>query len=94
MSSVCTAIQSKKILEFTYEGHFRVVEPYCHGTTLAGHPAFRGYQVGGTSTSATLGWKLFLIANATDLTITNKTFEIRAGFKKGDKGMKTIHCEV
>jgi len=44
----CEAIESRRLVEFTYDGHPRVVIPAAygrHGTT--GNPVLRAYQAGG-----------------------------------------------
>ena len=48
---LCEAIAAKTLLAFTYEGHPRVVAPYCHGFTRAGDEALRAVQLRGTSRS-------------------------------------------
>lgn len=46
---ICKAIQEQKVLEFTYDGHHRKVEPYCHGRSKKGKESLRGYQIAGGS---------------------------------------------
>ena len=45
------AIDNRRVVQFTYDGHRRVVEPFLLGVTTAGKPALRGYQTEGGSRS-------------------------------------------
>jgi hypothetical protein len=94
-SDICNAIKNMNLIEFYYNGGTRTVEPYCHGVTTAGNEALRGYQVDGFSESGKLGWKMFDLGNASNLTVLDETFEgPRTGYRKGDKGMSKIYCEL
>jgi len=42
-SIICRAIQDKRVIEFTYDGNRRVVEPYCHRLTQQNNPGLQGY---------------------------------------------------
>lgn len=93
--SICDAIAARNIIEFYYDGVFRVVEPHCHGWSSAGKEVVRGYQTDGSSAvSGELGWKLFSLAKISSLTITEKTFAVRMGYSQNDKGMSSIHCQL
>ena len=93
---IVTAIKEKKCLSFTYEGYPRVVEPHCYGLTTAGNEALRCYQVrGGSSSGKVPDWKMMTTDNITGLTLSQDVFlKPRDGYKKGDKGMSTIFCEL
>ncbi len=39
------AIEKRRVVTFTYDGFLRVVEPFLLGTTTAGRPALRAYQI-------------------------------------------------
>jgi hypothetical protein len=94
-SQICNAIRGKNLIQFYYNGGNRVVEPHCHGVTTAGNEGLRAYQVRGYSESGNMGWKMFDLGLASNLVILDEIFtNPRPGYKKGDKGMSTIYCEL
>ena len=95
IAEICTAIKNKQLLEFYYEGGNRIVEPHCYGLTTAGNEGLRAFQVAGYSSSGKMGWKMFDLAKADDIAILDDTFSFpRSGYKRGDKGMANIYCEL
>ena len=94
-SDICNAIETKKLVEFFYNGGNRIVEPHCHGITTAGNEALRAYQVDGYSESGKMGWKMFDLGNASNIQILDEPFDgPRDDYKKGDRGMSKIYCEL
>ena|SRR3972149_12154159 len=94
-SQICHAIRNMNLVEFYYNGGTRTVEPHCHGVTTAGNEGLRAYQVDGHSESGKMGWKMFDLGNASDIQVLEETFDgPRSGFKKVDKGMSQIYCEL
>lgn len=93
---ICDAIQNQNIIEFTYDGLHRVVEPHCHGLTQTGNSALRGYQIGGQSTNGNLpNWRMFKLTKASNIRVLTETFPgPRPGYKRGDKGMSYIYSEL
>ena len=91
---VCKAIASRRLLEFDYDGHHRVVEPHCHGRGAEGQDFLRAYQVAGTSASGPLGWKLFDLARVRNLRVLNGSFVRRADYRPDDTSMHPVHCCV
>ena len=89
------AIKNQRLVSFNYNGMYRIVEPYCFGITTAGSKGLRAYQIDGYSASGQLGWKLFNLENASSIQILDETFDgPRDGYKKGDRGMSHIYCEL
>ena len=84
------------VIDVLYDGGWRTIEPHCHGTTTAGNPAIRVYQTGGFSRSGEqVGWKLMLVSQISGTRSTDARFAgPRPGYRKGDRGMSTIHCEL
>jgi len=83
-------------LRFTYKGLPRVVEPHAHGTSTAGNEMMRAYQIDGETSqpSGELGWRPFLIDRVENLT-TGETFSgTRPLYRRGDRGMRVVHCEL
>jgi hypothetical protein len=91
---ICQAIACRRLLAFDYQGHHRVVEPYCHGTGRAGQDFLRAFQISGTSASGPLGWKLFDLAHVSNLRVLEKQFAGRADYRAEDKAMHPLHCRV
>jgi hypothetical protein len=95
-ANICGAIRSKQVIRFYYDGGIRIVEPHCHGTSLAGNEVLRGYQTGGYSQSGNpRAWKLFEVEKISSLQLAGETFATnRPGYNPNDKGMTQIHCHV
>ena len=94
---LCTAIRSRRIVTFYYDGGRRSVEPYCYGASGAGHELLRGYQTAGYSRSgAPHGWKMFRVADLSGLAITDEVFAINRPEYDADREekMATIFCRV
>jgi hypothetical protein len=90
--AICEGIAARRLLAFDYDGHHRVVEPYCHGTSIDGTELLRAYQVGGTSSSHRLGWKLFDVARAAPIRPLQETFQRRPDYRADDRAMHPVHC--
>lgn len=93
-NNLINAIKEQKVIEFYYDGELRVVEPHCYGKTTAGNEGLRAFQIDGFSSSGKMGWKMYDLGKADDLTITDDTFDVRNGYKRGDKGMDIIYAEI
>ncbi|MDR0866594.1 MAG: WYL domain-containing protein [Candidatus Symbiothrix sp.] len=93
-TEIIYAIKEKKLIQFDYDGESRTVEPYCYGLTTKGNEVIRAYQVDGYSSSGRMGWKLYDLAKADDIEVSDESFEVRDDYKKGDKGMSTIFYEL
>ncbi|MCK9399181.1 MAG: WYL domain-containing protein [Bacteroidales bacterium] len=93
-NEICKAIRNKKIIKFLYDGESRTVEPHCYGLTTKGNEAIRAYQIAGYSSSGKMGWKLYDLSKAGNIQVLDESFDIRNDYKKGDKGMSEIYCEL
>jgi hypothetical protein len=93
-TEIINAIKNQNVLTFDYDGAPRTVEPHCYGITTKGNEAIRAYQVDGYSSSGKMGWKLYDLSNADNIEIINETFDVRDGYKKGDKQMSRIFAEI
>ena len=93
---ICDAIKNRCVLKFTYHGCPRVVEPHAYGLSRVLNEVIRCYQTGGTSRSGKVpGWTLMEVGKIESLIVTNEHFAgERDGYKRGDKGMSTIFCEL
>ena len=94
-SCVCQAILEKRVLELRYHGYSRVVEPYAHGRDRDGDGILRCYQLsGGSQSGERAGWKLLKTADIYSLKLTDACFTPRKGYRRGDKAMEFIHCQI
>ena len=96
-TEICSAINSKQVIEFYYDGGTRFVEPFCYGIhKTTKNEVLRGYQISGYSESGEpVGWKLFRVDDISSLTITNEHFSgIREYYNPNDKAITTIYCHV
>ena len=98
-AAVCSAIKSRRVIEFYYHSGFRTVEPFCLGVTMPGEAdnvSLLCYQVGGYSEyGEPVGWKLFRASEMEDLEITGERFSgDRTGYNPDNLEMTTIYCCV
>ena len=91
---IINAIKNQIVIKFAYEGKSRIVEPHCYGLTMKGNEAIRAYQIDGYSSSEEMGWKLYDLSKANNIEMLDDTFEVRDGYRKGDKGMSKIFAEI
>jgi hypothetical protein len=94
---LCSAIRSRRLVTFFYDGGRRMVEPYCHGASEAGHELLRGYQTAGYSRSGVPeGWKMFRLDQLSSLAMTDEVFAAtRAEYDPTrDDKMSTIYCRI
>jgi hypothetical protein len=94
--TISQAIVGRKLLSFSYHGLPRVVEPHAYGISTRGNDVIRCFQVGGKSESGeAFGWKLMRTDEMTNLGLLEDKFSgPREGYKKGDRGMTKIYCEL
>jgi hypothetical protein len=93
---VCEAIGAQRILEFDYDGHHRVVQPYCHGFSSKGAESLRAVQVNADSRSGGRGFgKLWTVAKMQNLRVTAETFAADdPDYNPHDTALPEIHCRV
>lgn len=95
-STACQALRSGKRLELRYDGFSRIVEVHAVGTTKDGNEVMRAWQVrGGSESGERSGWKLFRLDEAFSAHVIDEKSEApRDRYKRGDKAMQWITCEV
>jgi hypothetical protein len=93
---ICLAIQERRLIDFSYAGGFRKVEPYVHGTSEQANEVLSGFQVAGHSASGrSIGWKMFEVEKMEHLTILPETFAVsRSDYNPRGRVMAWIHCQV
>ncbi|MFW0715091.1 hypothetical protein [Pedobacter sp. N23S346] len=94
--TIIDAIDIRNLLEFHYDGHYRLVEPYTFGVSTKGNDTLSAYQVGGTSDKGNVpDWKLFTVSKIIALKKSDETFlGTRKGYTKGDSRMTKIYKEL
>ncbi|HXI55455.1 MAG TPA: hypothetical protein VNO55_05320 [Polyangia bacterium] len=93
---ICEAIRAKRMLEFDYDGHHRVVQPYCHGFTRKGAETLRAVQVNAGGRSGGRGYgKLWTVAKVQNLRVAISTFDAEdPDYNPNDTALLEIHCRV
>lgn len=77
------AIGAKKLIEFVYGGHPRLIEPHVLGVN-GGVTQVLGYQVGGSSSSGGIPeWRRFDLPRISGLKLTSTSFPGRRPFPSG-----------
>ncbi|MQB08538.1 hypothetical protein FCH38_04850 [Agrobacterium tumefaciens] len=92
----CEALRSAKCLELRYDGYVRVVEVHAVGITDEGNGIMLVWQVrGGSNSGERQGWKLMRLDETFSIhLIEEKSSAPRAGYKRGDKAMASIRCQI
>lgn len=89
------AIGDKRIVEMTYDGHRRIVEPHAYGTSRRGNPVVRAYQTQGGHVTPGHDWCFFLEGKMQDVQDTGRRFQNpRPLYRRGDKHMTQIFSQV
>lgn len=69
------AITGRKVVNFNYGGHARVVEPHVYGVATTGEIVLHGYQTShGSVSGKPPGWRTFDATEIRDLSVTTQTF--------------------
>lgn len=90
------AIEHSHLLQFKYEGFFRIIEPHMYGSDAAGVDLVCGYQIAGTDGFGRQnGWHKFELAKISDLTcLPTKYPGPRPPYKLGSQTFKRIYCQA
>lgn len=92
---ICQAIKDRIVIQFSYDGQTRIVEPF----TLGYHKDTRNlvlsaYRVGGFSKSQNEPpWRLYVLDDIRNLSLAEKKAEsYRQGYNPKDSRMSSIIC--
>jgi len=89
---ICSAIQSRQMIQFNYKDSTRVAEPYCYGQSKAGNEVLGAFQIKGQSKSGhPVGWKLFRASKMENIIITDEYFAIGHHYGK-EPVIKNVYC--
>lgn len=90
------ALQQGRILELRYDGYNRCVEVHAVGISTAGHYVMACWQTsGGSSGGERVGWKLMRLDEVLGAVISGQPSAApRDGYRRGDKRMARIICEL
>lgn len=92
------ALKGKRVVTFSYQGHVRTAEPHALGKGNGDKPVLLAWQTGGGSqTAAPPGWRVFQLAEITELKRTEAVFgKARPDYqsRRGGRGLKSIEAEV
>lgn len=92
---ICQAIRDARCLSVHYDGYTRTVEVHAYGRTAEGNDIMRVYQVAGMSNSGELGWKIMRLDETRAIQLLAEGSRApRNGYRRGDKAMQRIYCEV
>ena len=96
-TTLCSAIRSRHLIEFYYNGGSRLAEPFCYGEIAPGdNEVLECYQVSGYSEfGEPVGWKLFRVSEISGLEIDGEQFSgVRPEYDPHNSVMTTIYCCV
>jgi hypothetical protein len=92
---LCRAITEKYLVQFKYDGRLRIVEPFCCGISTAGNYVLRGFQIRGSDKTKPLCWRLYELADISQMSITRHNFKgKRQGYNSEDPTMTKIFCRI
>jgi hypothetical protein len=95
-SVLCRAVRDRRLLEFHYRGHHRVVAAYCHGRTRGRVEVLRAVQLRGSSRSGAFGiGKLWKAAEMHNVHVIDEGFIADdPDYHPDDSAMVWIHCRI
>ena len=98
ISLICSAIRSRRVIEFRFQGSSRTVEPFCLGTLLSRTDtvSLLAYLLDGPGESPeTAGWQLYRLADIEKIRILDDMFSgVRDGYDSRKAGIVTVYCSV
>jgi len=91
----CDALNRGRRLQIEYGGYSRIVEVHAVGTSTAGNPVVRAWQVRCTKPGGDGCWRLFRLDKTWRYVITNEASQApRSGYNPNDADIAVIRCRV
>lgn len=83
-------------MELRYDGYSRIVEVHAVGSTKDSNDLMRVWQVrGGSNSGERTGWKAMRLDETFSAHIIDELSEApRRGYRRGDKAMQHIYCQI
>jgi hypothetical protein len=97
LDAIRAALKEQRHLGFHYQGLPRVVLPMAVGIAKVGGWKLRGQQVGGQSSSGSVGDgtpKLFYLSKIGSAVVLDTHFDIPAEYARGDSAFRIIDTEL
>jgi hypothetical protein len=92
---ICRAIAGKFVVQFRYDGRSRIVEPFCCGMNSAANYVLRGFQIRGSDKTKPLCWRLYELAEMSQLSITSHSFKgKRDDYLQRDLLITEVFCQI
>jgi hypothetical protein len=92
---LCRAVAGKFLVQFKYDGRSRIVEPFCCGLSTAGNYVLRGFQIRGSDKTKPLCWRLYELAEMSQLSVTSHNFKgKREDYNPHDPLITEIFCRI
>lgn len=93
---LAAAINEQRLVDLTYDGFHRRVEPHCLGRDNEGQLKLRCWQTqGGSARDPRPGWRLLFLSDIRLATVIDEAFDgPREGYKRGDREMREILAEL
>lgn len=94
---ICDAINERKVIEFDYDEHKRIVQPHAYGIHKdTRNEVLRAFQIRGYSSSGNVpDWRLYILSKISNIKVLNEIFETPAPkYRKNDSAMSHIYCQI
>lgn len=94
---ICRAIAARRVMHITYDGHRRLIEPFCYGVSSTGKRALRAYQTWSDGPDLFAeGWRLFAEEKMSNTVVTEDVFDeaLRRHYRREDRQFISILCAV
>jgi hypothetical protein len=91
------AINTRRLVSFSYDGHARIVIPAAYGRrSSTGNMLLRAYQVGGTDKTRSIpAWSLFREDKMINAQMLDEQFDgPPPGYRRGDRDIDVILAQL
>lgn len=91
-----STIAQQRLIRLSYSPGWRTIEPHAFGMGRRGNELLRAYQTEGASESGEhINWKLFNVDEIDQIELLEETFAgPRPGYRRGDRAMARIYCQL